>query len=163
MLGGIAAVSLGLDVLTKYLIESNLMEGERINFLGGFFRLTLTYNEGGVFGILQGYQYLFLVVSILVLILLIGFYIFEKEKTLLFTVSMGFIMGGAMGNIIDRIMPRRRGVVDFISVGVDSVYRWPTFNIADSTIVVGAGLLILIFIREERRLRKGTGSSDSGR
>lgn len=163
MLGGIAAVSLGLDVLTKYLIESNLMEGERIDFLGGFFRLTLTYNEGGVFGILQGYQHLFLVVSILVLILLIGFYIFEKEKTLLFTVSMGLIMGGAMGNIIDRIMPRRRGVVDFISVGVDSVYRWPTFNIADSTIVVGAGLLILIFIREERRLRKGTGSSDSGR
>lgn len=154
-LGGIAALSLGLDILTKFLIESNLMEGERIDFLGGFFRLTLTYNEGGVFGILQGYQHLFLVVSILVLILLIGFYIFEKEKTLLFTLSMGLIMGGALGNIIDRIMPQRRGVVDFISVGVDSVYRWPTFNIADSSIVVGAGLLILIFIREERRLRKG--------
>jgi len=145
------AAVLVLDILTKYAIVTNLERGERIDFLGGFFRITLVYNQGGVFGILQGYKNVFLVISIVVLILMILYYFFiEKNKSTLFTISMALIISGAIGNIIDRLIPGRIGVVDFISVGVDSVFRWPAFNIADSAIVIGAGILIYVFIKEER-------------
>ncbi len=147
----IIAVILTLDIVTKHIIVRDFSFGERADFLGGFLRLALVYNEGGVFGILQGHKNLFLVVSIIVLILMMLYYLFEKNKALLFGVSMACIMSGAVGNIIDRLIPGRPGVVDFISVGVDGVYRWPSFNVADSSIVVGAFLLILVFYLEERK------------
>lgn len=147
----IIAVVLALDVVTKHLVVSNFGFGERADFLGGFLRIALVYNEGGVFGILQGHKNLFLVVSIIVLALMMGYYFLEKNKTTLFSVSMGLIASGAIGNIIDRLVPGRPGVVDFISVGVDGVYRWPSFNVADSSIVIGAFLLILVFYLEERK------------
>jgi signal peptidase II len=146
----IAAI-LTLDIVTKQAIVRDFSFGERSDFLGGFLRLALVYNEGGVFGILQGHKNLFLVVSIIVLTLMMLYYLFEKNKTVLFSVSMACIMSGAVGNIIDRLIPGRPGVVDFISVGVDGMYRWPSFNVADSSIVVGALLLILVFYREERK------------
>jgi len=146
----IAAI-LALDIVTKQAIVRDFSFGERSDFLGGFLRLSLVYNEGGVFGILQGHKNLFLVVSIIVLTLMMIYYLLEKNKTVLLSVSMACIMSGAVGNIIDRLVPGRPGVVDFISVGVDGIYRWPSFNVADSSIVVGAFLLILVFYREERK------------
>lgn len=147
----IIVVILTLDTVTKQIIVRGFSFGERADFLGGFLRIALVYNEGGVFGILQGHKNLFLVVSIIVLALMLLYYLFEKNKSVLFSVSMACIMSGAVGNIIDRLVPGRPGVVDFISVGVDGVYRWPSFNVADSSIVVGAFLLILVFYREERK------------
>lgn len=147
----ITAVILALDIVTKQIIVRGFSFGERSDFLGGFLRIALVYNEGGVFGILQGHKNLFLIVSIIVLALMLLYYLFEKNKTTLFSVSMACIMSGAVGNIIDRLVPGRPGVVDFISVGVDGVYRWPSFNVADSSIVVGAFLLILVFYLEERK------------
>jgi signal peptidase II len=148
------ALILALDVITKHFIVSGFSFGERADFLGGFLRISLVYNEGGVFGILQGHKNLFLVVSIVVLLLMVLYYLFEKNKSILFSLSMACIMSGAVGNIIDRLVPGRPGVVDFISVGVDGVYRWPSFNVADSSIVVGALLLIIVFYREERKRAK---------
>ena len=153
---GIIAGTLFLDILTKSLVLKNIPYNDKIDFLDGFIRITLTYNRGGVFGILQGYKNLFLIVSIIVLVLMIAYYIYEKSKTILFDISMALIISGAIGNIIDRLIPERPGVVDFISIGVDSVYRWPTFNVADSIIVVGAFLLVIIFYREERKKKKAT-------
>jgi signal peptidase II len=144
---------LTLDIVTKLAIVRDFSFGERSDFLGGFLRIALVYNEGGVFGILQGHKNLFLIVSIVVLGLMLLYYLLEKNKTALFSVSMACIVSGAVGNIIDRLVPGRPGVVDFISVGVDGVYRWPSFNVADSSIVVGAFLLILVFYREERKRR----------
>ena len=143
--------TLALDIWTKLLVVEHINYYDRIDYLGGFFRLTLVYNQGGVFGILQGYKNVFLVTSIIVLGLMIAYYIYEKNKTSLFTFSMALIVSGAIGNIIDRLIPTRPGVVDFISVGVDGVYRWPAFNVADSCIVVGAFLLVIVFYREEKR------------
>jgi len=156
----IITISVILDVLTKYIVVQNLSYHDRIDFLNGFIRFTLVYNEGGVFGILQGYKNMFLVVSIIVLFLMIGYYIYEKNKTTLFTVCMSLIAGGAIGNIIDRIIPGRPGVVDFLSVGVDGIYRWPAFNVADSVIVVGALLLVVVFYREEKRLKQESMKKD---
>lgn len=145
---------LSLDIATKYLIVMNFGFGDRLDFIGGFLRISLVYNEGGVFGILQGHKNLFLVVSIVVLTLMVVYYILEKNKSVLFSISMALIVSGALGNIIDRLVPGRPGVVDFISIGVDGIYRWPSFNVADSSIVVGAALLIIVFYREERKRKK---------
>jgi len=151
---GIITAILALDVVSKYFIVQNYGFGDRSDFLNGFLRVALVYNEGGVFGILQGHKNLFLIVSIIVLALMIIYYFFEKNKSLLFSTSISLIVSGAVGNIIDRLVPGRPGVVDFISVGVDGVYRWPSFNVADSSIVVGAFLLILVFYREEMKRKK---------
>ena len=145
------AVTLVLDIVTKNLIVKNLSMNDKIDYLDGFVRITLVYNEGGVFGIMQGHKNFFLVVSIIVLILMIIYYFLEKNKTLVFSISMGLIISGAIGNIIDRLIEGRRGVVDFISIGVDGAYRWPAFNVADSVIIVGAVLLIIFFYKEEKK------------
>ncbi len=151
---GLITAILSLDIVTKYLIVQKYGFGDRTDLLNGFLRIALVYNEGGVFGILQGHKNLFLVVSVIVLALMIIYYFFEKNKSFLFNTSMALIVAGAVGNIIDRLVPGRPGVVDFISVGVDGVYRWPSFNVADSSIVVGAFLLILVFYREELKRKK---------
>jgi len=161
--GIIILVTLGLDILTKYLVVQNISYYDRLDYLGGFFRLTLVYNQGGVFGILQGYKNVFLIISIIVLIMMIVYYIYEKNKTMLFAVSMSLIVSGAIGNIIDRLIPGRPGVVDFISVGVDGIYRWPAFNVADSCIVVGAFLLIIVFYQEEKRRKEIEGQTSAGK
>jgi signal peptidase II len=146
----IAAI-ISLDIATKQAVVSAFGAGERADFLGGFLRIALVYNEGGVFGIMQGHKNLFLIVSIVVLALMLLYYLYEKNKTMLFSISMACIVSGAVGNIIDRLVPGRPGVVDFISVGVDGVYRWPSFNVADSAIVAGAFLLILVFYLDEKK------------
>ena len=141
-----------LDIFTKHLIVQNISYSDRLDYLGGFLRITLVYNEGGVFGILQGYKTFFLVVSIIVLLLMIVYIFFEKNKTLLFVVPFSLIISGALGNIIDRLIPGRPGVVDFISIGVDGFFRWPAFNVADSCIVVGAFVFgYYIFTEEKKR------------
>ncbi len=139
-----------LDQYTKMLIVDNLSDGSRLSYLGGFLKIVLVYNRGGVFGIFQGYKNVFLILSIVVLILMIAYFVYEKHKTMPFTIAMALIVSGAVGNIIDRLIPGREGVVDFISVGINQ-YRWPAFNVADSSIVVGAALLIIAFILEEKR------------
>ncbi len=147
----VAIAALLADVYTKELALDHLGLFRRVEFLGGFLRFDLTFNEGGVFGIMQGHKVFFLVVSIIVLALMTGYYFYEKSMNTLFRIAMAMIIGGAIGNIVDRLIPGRPGVVDFISVGVDGFYRWPTFNVADSVIVAGAFMIIIAVYIEEKR------------
>jgi signal peptidase II len=139
------------DLITKNLALKHLGFYDRFDFFGGFVRFDLTYNQGGVFGIMQGYKNFFLIVSIIVLLIMVAYYFYEKNMPGMFRVAMALIIGGAMGNIYDRLIPGRPGVVDFISVGVDGVYRWPTFNIADSVIIAGAVLLVIVVYMEDKK------------
>jgi signal peptidase II len=139
------------DMVTKNLALKHLGFYSRFDYLGGFLRFDLTYNQGGVFGIMQGYKNFFLIVSIIVLLIMVAYYFYEKHMPGLFRIAMALIIGGAAGNIFDRLIPGRPGVVDFISVGVDGVYRWPTFNIADSVIIAGALLLVVVVYIEDKR------------
>jgi signal peptidase II len=148
---GIFIFFLGLDILSKYIVEARIGLYDKINVLGSFVQLTKIYNRGGVFGIMQGHQQFFLIVSVAVLILLFLFYLFEKNKSYPFIFAMGLIFSGAVGNILDRLMGKP-GVVDFIYVGVEKIYKWPAFNVADSSIVVGAILLIIVFYRQEKKI-----------
>ena len=150
---GIFALFLIMDIVTKRLVETHIGLYERIDVIGSFVQLTLLYNKGGVFGILQGHQMFFLIVSFIVLALLIGFFVYEKNKNLMFLFAMGLVFSGAVGNILDRLAGKP-GVVDFIYIGDDRYYRWPAFNVADMAIVVGAVLLMTGFFLQERRKKK---------
>lgn len=152
--------TLVLDIISKYLVVIYIGDQGRYDFLGGFLRISLVYNKGGVFGILQGYKNMFLVVSIIVLVIMLAYLFFEKNRTALFSISMSLIISGAVGNIVDRLIEGRPGVVDFISLGVDGVYRWPSFNVADAVIIIGAFLLVVVFYKEEKR-RKTVEESDN--
>jgi signal peptidase II len=154
--GAIIAASLMLDIVTKYLVVANLFEHQRINVFGSFVQLILLYNKGGLFGIMQGYQGFFLIVSILVLGLMIAYYVFEKKKNITFCSAMALIISGALGNIIDRVSGKP-GVVDFIYIGSDDFYRWPAFNVADAAIVAGAVLLLVFYYFEEKRMKREGG------
>jgi len=140
-----------IDAITKNIAMNSLGYYKSFDYLGGFLRFDLTYNRGGVFGIMQGYQHLFLVVSIIVLIIMIIYYFYEKKMPQAFRIALALIIGGAAGNIFDRLIPGRTGVVDFISIGVDGVYRWPTFNVADMVIIAGALLLIIVVYMEDKK------------
>ncbi|MBN2041200.1 MAG: signal peptidase II [Spirochaetes bacterium] len=149
----ITAVTLTLDVITKYLVVQNIAEYERINVIGSFFQLTLLYNRGGLFGIFQGYQSFFLVLSIIVLCLIVAFFIYEKRKSYAFCTAMSFITAGAIGNILDRVTGKK-GVVDFLYIGNDNVFRWPAFNVADALVVAGAVILFIVFMKEENKRKE---------
>ncbi|HNX24185.1 MAG TPA: signal peptidase II [Spirochaetota bacterium] len=144
-------IAFAADMATKNLALKHLGFYNRFDFFGGFLRFDLTYNQGGVFGIMQGYKNFFLTVSVIVLLIMVVYYFYEKHMPGLFRIAMALIIGGAAGNIFDRLIPGRPGVVDFISVGVDGVYRWPTFNIADSVIIAGALLLVVVVYMEDKK------------
>lgn len=143
--------ALALDIISKYLVVQSipLYSYDKYSYLGDFLRIVHTQNTGGVFGMFQGNKLVFLILSLIVLLLMIGYYVYEKNKTLLFNSAMACVVSGAIGNIIDRLIEGRVGVVDFISVGFGNV-RWYAFNIADSAIIIGAFLLIVIFYLEEK-------------
>lgn len=142
-----ALIVIVADQLTKGLILRGLAGEEsdgRVDIVSPWLALVYVENRGAAFGLLQGYSDLLLVLAI---VLVIGITIFfQRMGTLspLMPVATGLIVGGAIGNIIDRI--RLGFVVDFVAVG-----PWPTFNVADSAITVGTVLLFvaLIFGKED--------------
>lgn len=124
------------------------------SILGDWFRLRLTYNTGGVFGIFQGNAFVFHLLTGAAILFLLLYYLKTQDFSKLFQLSISFILGGALGNFTDRFF--RPGVVDFIDMGIGT-YRWPTYNIADSFITVGAIMLAVAFYQiEKKRARENT-------
>jgi len=140
---GIFLTVLGLDQLSKYLASRFLSPRSWVEVGGSVFRLTLVRNPAGVFGMVGGGKLLYLYLSFLA-VGLIGFYL-TKVKLPIYRFSLALILGGALGNLADRI--RFREVVDFLDFGLGP-YRWPTFNLADSAITIGILLLLLASFRK---------------
>ncbi len=144
----IAFVILILDLATKFWVESTMVFGQRIP-VTSFFNLVLTYNSGAAFSFLSeqsGWQRWFLS-GIAALASIFIIYLLNKHKDeKLFCVSLSFILGGAIGNLYDRITLGH--VVDFLDFYVGG-YHWPAFNIADSAIFIGAALLIIESFRQK--------------
>lgn len=146
---GIALIVLILDLASKYWVESALEFGQRIP-LTGFFNLVLTYNPGAAFSFLSeesGWQRWFLSgiagSAALLIVYLLNKYKHEK----LFCMSLSLVLGGALGNLYDRITLGH--VVDFLDFYVGT-YHWPAFNIADSAIFIGAALMIYESFRNKK-------------
>ena len=137
----IALIVLTLDLASKYWVESVLEFGQKIP-LTSFFNLILTYNPGAAFSFLSeesGWQRWFLSGIAGSAALLIIFLLNKYQHEKLFCMSLSLILGGALGNLYDRITLGH--VVDFLDFYIDA-YHWPAFNIADSAIFIGAGLMI---------------------
>lgn len=142
----IILLGVGADQLTKQLVTRNIPYGEMVPVLDPLFFLTNHANKGAAWGILQNQRILFIALTSVVLII-IG-YIAYKSQNKLLKFSLSVIMAGALGNYIDRVF--RGGVTDFLDFYFGS-YHFPTFNVADSLIVVGTGLLAyyLLFVYKE--------------
>lgn len=116
-----------------------LLYGGSIPVIKGFFSLTLVFNRGAVFGIMQEYQILFLILPVLTVVVILILYFKSKEKQGLI-LPAGLLVGGTIGNFVDRL--RHGYVIDFF----DLFYRtwhWPAFNIADACICFGVLLILL--------------------
>lgn len=126
------------DQLTKWVASSQLTLGHPVPVLGDVARFTLVHNTGAAFGLFPGSRGPFIVISILAIAVVLYLFLREAYRSLNHRVLLGCILGGAIGNLIDRV--RLGWVVDFIDVGVGSA-RWPVFNIADSAVTLGVILL----------------------
>lgn len=149
-----AALVLTADQITKVWIRSHLLIGETL-FEAGIFNITrVTPNTGAAFGLFpDGAPVLTIVSFIFVIIFLLYVFVFYHRFPLLdngwHNLALGLILGGTVGNLVDRLNISLGGVTDFIGVG-----WWPSFNVADSAITVGALLLtfsILMTIRSGKR------------
>jgi signal peptidase II len=139
------------DLVTK-LIAASTLAPQHIphEVLGNHIRLTLVYNPGAAFGLNLGIysRWIFMALTAGALVILGRLYQATRQGDSLRTVALGLVCGGAVGNLIDRIRSPR-GVVDFIDVGVGDL-RWPTFNVADMAVSIGAFLLAWVLWGEER-------------
>lgn len=133
----------GLDFFSKAWAEKTLSQIAQIKILNDWLTFRLVYNTGGVFGIMQGNAGFFHIITGLALFLLFIYFVRSHEGKI-FNLAMSFVLGGALGNFSDRFF--RHGVVDFIDMGV-GVYRWPTYNVADIFILLGAFFMLLYFLR----------------
>lgn len=139
-----------VDFWTKAIAASRLgLEGLPHAVFGEWLRFTLVHNPGAAFGLHVGQysRWIFMVLTIVALFILGRLYVATKPGDIMRTLSLALVCGGAVGNLIDRIHSAR-GVVDFIDIGF-SDSRWPTFNIADMAVSLGAFLLAWVLWGED--------------
>jgi len=162
-LAGLLA-SLPLDIATKYWVVSNLSYGDRVEVIDGFFYLTHVRNPGAAFSMFatapEPFRFwFFLIATSIAIVLIVSFFRNLAPGDRLSAAALGLIMGGAVGNLYDRI--RVGEVIDFLHLRLWSGYSWPDFNVADSVIVIGVGLLILELIATEGDQRGAPSGSDA--
>ena len=145
-------LALGLDQLTKYWVIDVFHYGDRYTVIPGLFELTHVRNPGGAFsffadGPVFERMLFFVGMTCVSMVLLLVFFRRLEPEARFTSVALGAILGGALGNLIDRLIHRE--VIDFLDFHLGSYY-WPTFNLADSFIVLGVGFLLLeMFFEEE--------------
>ncbi len=142
-----------LDQWTKYLIVQKFGLYQRVEVIRGFFNIIHVRNTGGAFGIFGGEKggigsFLFVIISLVAIgaIILLFLKTRENEKTL--SLSFSLILSGALGNLVDRL--HYGEVVDFLDFHVGG-YHWPAFNVADSAICIGIGLMALEVLKRDRK------------
>lgn len=146
-----------LDQASKQLVEYMLEEG-RVIELVPFVNITLAYNKGAAFSFLasaEGWQrWFFTLIAVVVSVFIIGWLRRLRRNEALIAVALVMILGGAVGNVIDRILFGH--VIDFVDFYVGT-WHWPAFNVADSAICIGAVLMILDMIRHSKRPEETSG------
>jgi signal peptidase II len=145
-----------LDQATKHLIVRTIRPGQGIQVVPGFFDIVFVLNPGAAFSFLATLpdsvrNPFFILISVAAVILIIVYRTRHLQQQALASLSLALILGGAVGNLIDRL--RYGMVVDFLLVHVYQ-YHWPAFNVADSAISVGVSLMVLDLLLEWRRERK---------
>jgi signal peptidase II len=139
------------DLITKAVAVGELYpRGVPREVFGDFIRLTLVYNRGAAFGLHLGpySRWIFLALTIGALIILAQLYRATPARDVIRVLAIALVCGGAVGNLIDRVR-HANGVVDFIDIGFGDM-RWPTFNVADMAVSIGAVLLAWVLWGEDR-------------
>jgi signal peptidase II len=141
------------DQVTKALVVANLAVGEKAQVLGDLVQVWHAQNRGASFSLFQGWSIVFLVVSVLSIVMVAYFHRVLRDQTPWLHLLLGVILGGTLGNFVDRL--RQGYVTDWLSVGIGGT-RWPTFNVADSSLVVGIGILVLYLLVAKPDRREAT-------
>lgn len=139
--GIIILLIVALDQITKHLIVGNIQFGNSIPIINKFFYLTYWENKGAAWGMFQNGRYVFIPLTLIISVV-IFYYIYKMDNKLL-RLSLSFVMGGAFGNLIDRVA--KGSVTDFFHFYFGS-YEFPIFNVADSFVVIGTFLLAYYFL-----------------
>jgi signal peptidase II len=133
---------LAADQLSKGLVRLLLSDGKTVHLAGDFLVLRQARNPGAAFGILKGAAWFFMLVSVLALAAaVVAYFLWARRSGRLYTVGLGLICAGTLGNIIDRAVFGK--VIDFVEFNF-----WPTFNLADVAIVAGMAMLVIGLARE---------------
>jgi signal peptidase II len=152
ILGLVTPFVILIDQYTKYLIVQKFRLGETIPVISGFFNLTYIRNTGAAFGLLAqaepGFRVPFFVIVPIVALLAIA-YIFKKISATdqKLSMALSLVIGGAIGNLFDRL--QLGYVVDFLDFHWNYAYHFPAFNVADSAICVGVGILVLDLLTQK--------------
>lgn len=123
-----------LDQLTKYLVKGNLLLGDSLTLIPGILHITHVNNSGAAFGLFQDRRPLFIIISLVAIAFILLFHRRNRSEYIWVPFGLGLALGGAIGNLIDRIMHEK--VTDFIDFRI-----WPVFNLADASVVIGLALL----------------------
>jgi len=159
-----------LDQLTKYIIKMSMDLYDSVDVLGSFFKITYIENPGMAFGIQMENKIWFTFLSIIAAIIVLIYLVKMKDEKFSFRLALAMIMGGAVGNLIDRIYAGR--VVDFLDVEFFdisipsfnfiflkfpgySLTRWPVFNVADSAVTCGMLLIIWLIVFQRSHQKQG--------
>ena len=137
-------LSVAADQITKQLVLANIAMYEDVAELPGIFHFTYIENKGAAFGMLANNRWVFLVISTVAIAAFVFYIIKYRPKDILLRISLSFVVGGGIGNMIDRCF--RGSVVDFIEVDFIDFY---VFNVADIFVCVGCGLMVLYIILSE--------------
>lgn len=153
LLFGVAGVSIGLDQWTKWWVRENIEYGgqwlpEWLSWLSPYARLVHWYNSGAAFGIFQNGNLVFTILAFIVIGAILFYYRQVEAEDWTLKLAMGLQLGGAAGNLIDRLLMGK--VTDFISISV-----FPVFNIADASISIGVAVLLLgVWLKEREEKLK---------
>lgn len=150
----IAAALVIMDQWTKWLVVKHMEVGERVAVWDPYLAILSHRNSGAAWGMLQGQMWLFYIVTIVVVAgILYYFHKHGQEGGVGFRVSLMMLLGGALGNFIDRL--RMGEVVDFVDVLIPVInYDFPIFNVADAALTIGVVLLIVQMLLEELREKR---------
>jgi signal peptidase II len=151
--------SIGIDQITKAIVRANMTVGETIPVIKDIFHFTYIRNEGAAFGMLSEHRWVFMTLSVVALIALSVYLIRFCEEGLLTKIGIALIIGGGIGNMIDRICLKY--VVDMIDCRFIDFY---VFNFADCCVCVGSGIVILGFILsmiKEQKAKKAASSDEN--
>ncbi len=136
----IATIVLIIDQFTKILVTANLAEQKAYEIIKNFFSLYYVKNTGAAFSILQNQSFILIILSLIILIVLNNYITILVKSSKLESLSLGLVLGGIIGNLIDRLL--YSSVIDFLSFNLFG-YSFPVFNIADCAIVIGVILFVV--------------------
>ncbi len=143
----VSALVFAADQASKAIVKASMQLGDVIPVLPPVLDLHYITNRGVAFGLFQRFGDVFVPIAVVIMAIIVGYYRSLRGRRLWLRTALALQLGGAMGNLLDRL--RYGAVVDFIEFHIDAInFHWPVFNLADSAIVIGVGILLICLTRQ---------------